>query len=655
MINVIGIDLGTTNSVVAFLENGKPMVIQNAEGSKTSPSTVLYQENGDVIVGELAKRQRQIHHNRTIYSVKRFVGIRWDESKERRNGIQYPLTEGPDGLVAVDLNGEVLLPEEVQAEVLRKMKRTAEEYLGQTIEQAVITCPAYFNDSQRQATKKAAEMAGLEALRIINEPTAAALAYGMDNKKDGKIAVFDFGGGTFDISILEIDEDVFEVKSTCGDTMLGGDDIDRIVTRWIVDRILETLDLDVAGDPQAMSRIVEAAEKAKCELSTLEQASITLPFIGANEEGPKHFSGELTRSQFEQLIASVLVRLEKPCRQALADAGVESDQLEAVILVGGSTRIPAVQRVVGELFGQDPDRSVNPEEAVARGAAIQAGIMNGDLDEILLLDVTPLSLGIELAGGLFSPLITRNSNIPTTAKKRFTTVRDNQMSVRIHILQGERRMASENRTLARFRLEGIAPAPREVPEIEVTFTIDANGILQVSAKDLTTGSRQEVVVESYQPVKDQRTEQVIQEANERADADRQFMRKLAIRKNLNEISQDLEAQQRSSLDVSPQHDENERRVKEAIFRLDAALTTDDWERIDAADRELKTICTELMALSSMAAGSVADELIFDATDADEKTNHGEERQSSKPTANGNEITNAQQVPVIDVDQPDIES
>ena len=610
MTHVIGIDLGTTNSVVAFLEGGKPLVMQNPEGSKTTPSVVLYQDGGEVVVGEFAKRQRMLEPLRTIYSVKRFVGCRWEESQDRRRGIEYPLIQGPEGLVSVQVDDRLLLPEQIQAEVLRKMKHTAEEYLGEEISQAVITCPAYFNDSQRQATKKAAELAGLEALRIVNEPTAAALAYGLSQRRNEKIAVFDFGGGTFDISILEIDKDVFEVKSTCGDTFLGGDAIDRILLDWVVGRIREEHGLDLTGDLQALSRIAEAVEKAKCELSTIDKTTLALPFICADAKGPKHFSSTLTREQFNGMIAPILDRLAPPCQQALKDAGLQPAQIGTVILVGGSSRIPAVQKLVRELFGQEPNHSVNPEEAVARGAAIQAGIMSGDLDEILLLDVIPLSLGIELAGGLFSPLIPRNSSIPTTAHKKFTTVRDNQTSVSIHVMQGERRIASENRTLARFRLEGIALAPREVPEIEVAFNIDANGILNVAAMDLTTGSLQQVTVESYQSCMFADVDRMLTEASTRADDDRAFLRKLAIRRRLEEMQQDFQAYLRRP-DVRPLSEDQERRIRENIFRLDVALTQTDWSAIDAADRELKSIFSEIMMLSGVMLNTTAEEIVFE--------------------------------------------
>lgn len=632
---VIGIDLGTTNSVVAFLENGKPQVMQNAEGSQTTPSVVYYPSNGDVIVGEMAKRQRMLSPDRTIYSIKRFVGCRWQEAGDRREGIEYPLVEGTEGLVATQVNGRVLLPEVVQAEVLRKMKQTAEDFLGEEITEVVITCPAYFNDSQRQATKKAAELAGLEALRIINEPTAAALAYGLLKHHNQKIAVFDFGGGTFDISILDIDEDVFEVKATCGDTFLGGDSIDRLLNEWMLGRIHDEQGLDLSGDPQALSRITEAAEKVKCELSTLDVTTISLPFIGADEKGPKHFQTELTREAFEAMIEPVVSRLEAPCRQALADAGIAPEQLGAVLLVGGSTRIPAVQRLVRAIFGREPDHSISPDNAVALGAAIQAGIMNGSLDEILLLDVTPLSLGIELAGGLFSPLIARNSNIPTTAKKKFTTVRDNQKQVRVHVLQGERSRALENRTLARFVLEGIAPAPREVPEIEVSFNIDANGILNVMAMDLTTGSLKEVRVESYQPVADAEAERMLNDTEARAEEDRNFRRKVLVKQGLDEMNQELLNIQKDK-DARPVSEERERRFREATFRLDVALASNDWAAIDSSERELRSVYNEILLMSGRSGGGLADEIIFEIGGDDDKKSRPESRPAAWPLGGADE-------------------
>jgi molecular chaperone DnaK len=612
MTHVIGIDLGTTNSVVVCMEGGRPVVMQNAEGTKTTPSVVMYQDGQKPIVGELAKRQRLTAPERTIYSVKRFVGCRWDESQERRQGIDYELVEGKDGLVQVAVGDRRFLPEEVQAEILKKMKQTAEDFLGQKINQAVITCPAYFNDSQRQATKKAAELAGLEALRIINEPTAAALAYGLNKHKNGRIAVFDFGGGTFDISVLEIDSDVFEVKSTCGDTCLGGDTIDLAVRNWMVAAIREKTGVDVSSEPNALTRISEAAEKAKCELSTLEKTTISLPFIGADASGPKHFTDTIARERFEELIQPIIERLVPPCLQALEDAGTMAEKIDTVILVGGSTRIPAVRRLVEKFFGRQPEHSVNPDEAVALGAAIQGGVIRGDLEEILLLDVTPLSLGIEVAGGVFSPLIPRNSNIPTTARRKFTTVHDNQQNVRVHVLQGERRIASENRSLAHLRLEGILPAPREVPEIEVSFTIDANGILNVAAMDLTTGRIQEIRVESYQPASERDIERVLDEASKHADEDRVFLRKANVRRRLEELREELKNFQAEHAGGGLTENQEER-IRQGFFRLDAALEQDEFPQIDAAERELKSVYAEIMMMAgSTTAINIADEMVFEA-------------------------------------------
>ncbi len=608
---VIGIDLGTTNSVVAILEGGRPIVMQNAEGSKTTPSVVHYGEDPEPLVGELAKRQRILGPDRTIYSIKRFVGCRWDEAEDRRRGIDYQLSEGVDGLVAVDIAGMKLLPEQIQAEILRKMKLTAEEFLGEPVTQAVITCPAYFNDSQRQATKKAAELAGLEALRIVNEPTAAALAYGLGKGTRGRVAVFDFGGGTFDISVLEIENELFEVKSTCGDTFLGGDVIDRLLIDWMRERILTDLGLDVSNDPQALTRLAEAAEKLKCELSAMERTTLSLPFIGATANGPVHFSADISRTDLETMMAPLLERLRAPCEQAMRDAGLKNEDLLAVILVGGSTRIPAVQRLVREFFGREPDRSVSPDEAVALGAAIQGGIMSGELEEILLLDVTPLSLGIELAGGLFSPLIPRNSSIPTTATKKFTTVRDNQASVTVHVLQGERRVAAENRTLARFRLEGISPAPREVPEIEVSFNVDANGILNVSAMDLTTGTSQQVRVESYQPILNAEVERLVTEGSTRAEEDRQFIRKLMVRRQMERLREEVELHLVKP-DTRPIGEERERRLREVFFRFDAAIAGNDWTRIESSEHDIRIILSEIMAITGLKLDLGMEELIFES-------------------------------------------
>jgi molecular chaperone DnaK len=526
MYKVMGIDLGTTNSVVAVVESGTPEIIINAEGNKTTPSVVFYPPDGECVVGELAKRQEIIHPERTIRSIKRFMGCRWEESEEKRRGTQYPLTQNDDGMVVIQRGETYVTPEEISAEILKKMRQAAEGHTGQQMDQAVITVPAYFNDSQRQATKTAAELAGLKVLRIINEPTAAALAYGLGRETPEKVAVFDLGGGTFDVSLLDIDGDVFEVQATAGDNFLGGDNFDLALAEWISAGIEQKTGLDPRGDAQAAQRILDAAEKIKCELSSLTETSINLPFIVADDSGPKHFTAQITRQQFETIIESMLERLRAPCKQVLKDAGLKSSEITTVLLVGGSTRMPRIQRLAAEIFKREPVKSINPDEVVAAGAAIQASIISGDIQEVLLLDVSPLSLGVELEGGLMKILIPRNSSIPTTASRCFTTAADNQRAVTIHVLQGERRVSRENRSLAKFRLTGIRPAPKEVPEIEVTFHIDANGILNVLAEDLSTSQREEITIESASAVSAQEVERMIADAETHHEEDQQFTQQI---------------------------------------------------------------------------------------------------------------------------------
>ena len=535
MPKVLGIDLGTTNSVMAIMEAGDPVVVPNAEGGRLTPSVVAFSKEGERLVGQVAKRQATTNPENTIFSIKRFMGRRNEEVSQEIKLVPYKVARAGNGDACVEVRGKGYSPPEISAMILQKMKTDAEAYLGEKITQAVITVPAYFNDSQRQATKDAGKIAGLEVLRIVNEPTAAALAYGLDKKKDEKIAVYDLGGGTFDVSILELGEGVFEVKSTNGDTHLGGDDFDEQIISWLVDEFKKDQGIDLRKDRMALQRLKEAAEKAKCELSTVLETEINLPFITADASGPKHLSIKLTRAKLEQLVEDLIQRSIGPCRQALKDAGLDPSNIDEVVLVGGQTRMPKVQALVRELFGKEPHKGVNPDEVVAVGAAIQAGVLVGDVKDVVLLDVTPLSLGIETLGGVMTRLIERNTTIPTRKSELFTTAADSQTSVEIHVLQGERQLARDSRTLGRFHLVGIPSAPRGIPQIEVAFDIDANGILNVAAKDLATSKEQKITITASSGLTKDEIERMVKESDRCAEEDKKRREEIEVRNQLDSL------------------------------------------------------------------------------------------------------------------------
>jgi molecular chaperone DnaK len=557
MPKAIGIDLGTTNSVIATMEGGKPFVIVNAEGSRTTPSVVAFTKDNERLVGQIAKRQAVLNPTNTVFSAKRFIGRKFNEVSEEIKIVPYKVTAGKDNAVRFDVGGKQVAPEEISAQVLRKLVDDASKYLGEKVKDVVITVPAYFNDAQRQATKDAGTIAGLNVLRIINEPTAASLAYGLDKKKDEKILVFDFGGGTFDVSILEVGEGVVEVRATSGDTHLGGDDIDKRIVDYLADEFKKDYGIDLRKDQQALQRLYEAAEKAKCELSTTVEATINLPFITADASGPKHLNMKLTRAKFDELSHEIFARLEGPVKQALADAKLKAGDIDEVILVGGSTRIPAVQSLVKRLTGgKEPNQSVNPDEVVAAGAAVQAGILAGEVKDVLLLDVTPLSLGVETLGGVMTKLIERNTTIPVKKSEVFSTAEDSQTAVDIHVLQGEREMARDNRTLGNFRLEGIPPAPRGIPQVEVTFDIDANGILNVHAKDRATGKEQQITISGSTSLAKDEIDRMVKDAESHAAEDKGRREEVEVRNQADGLAYQVERQLKDLGDKVPAHEKS---------------------------------------------------------------------------------------------------
>jgi len=587
----IGIDLGTTFSVVSVMEGGEPIVIPNSEGARTTPSVVGFTKTGEVLVGAPAKRQMITNPENTVYSIKRFMGRRLEEVPEETKMVPYKVKSGPHGLVVTEIRGKEYTPQEISAMILQKMKQTAEDYLGEKVTDAVITVPAYFNDSQRKATKEAGEISGLNVLRIINEPTAAALAYGLDKKKNEKIAVYDLGGGTFDISILEIGDGVFEVKSTNGDTHLGGDNFDQRVVDWIADEFKREQGIDLRKDPMALQRLREAAEKAKIELSSSQQTDINLPFITADANGPKHLQMSLTRAKFESLVDDLLLKTLGPCQQAVKDSGFRVEEIDEVILVGGSIRIPKVQELVKEFFKKEPHKGINPDEVVAVGAAIQGGVLAGDVKDVLLLDVTPLSLGIETLGNVSHKLIEANTTIPTRKSEIFTTAVDNQTSVEIHVLQGEREFAHDNRTLGKFILDGIPPAPRQVPKIEVTFDIDANGILNVSAKDMATGKQQSIRIEASSGLSDSEIERMKKDAKEHAAEDHR-KRELIDTKNAGD--QLIYQTEKNLKEYGTKLDDTSRnKIEAAVGRLKEVLKSENVTEIKSASDALNQIWSEV--------------------------------------------------------------
>ncbi|HQU92069.1 MAG TPA: molecular chaperone DnaK, partial [Pyrinomonadaceae bacterium] len=638
---IIGIDLGTTNSVVAVMEGGEPVVITNSEGGRTTPSVVAFTKDGNRLVGQVAKRQAVTNPENTLYSIKRFMGRKFDEVQDEIKQVPYKVEKASNGDVRVTADGKQYSPPEIAAMVLQKLKQSAEDYLGSKVEKAVITVPAYFNDAQRQATKDAGKVAGLEVLRIVNEPTAAALAYGLDKKKDETIAVFDFGGGTFDISVLEVGEGVVEVKSTNGDTHLGGDDVDEVLVAWIIDEFKKDQGIDLHNDKMALQRLKEAAEKAKVELSSAMETEINLPFITADASGPKHLVMKLTRAKFEALAEPELKKLMPPVEQAIKDAGLSPKDIDEIVLVGGSTRIPKVQEMVKEFFGKEPNKSVNPDEVVALGAAVQAGVLGGEKTDILLLDVTPLTLGIETLGGVMTQMIPRNTTIPSRKSEIFSTASDNQTSVEVHVLQGERPMAGDNKTLGKFHLVGIPPAPRGVPQVEVTFDIDANGIVNVSAKDVGTGREQKITITASSGLSKEEIDKMMKDAESHAGEDDKRKATIEARNRLDGLVYSVEKsfqENKDKLDAAAAGE-----LETAIAESKTALAGEDTDAMNSAFDRLQTASHKLAEALYSQAGAPGGE-------------EGSQEQASSASASGDggSASSQDEGDVIDAEYVDVE-